>query len=97
MKRPTPKGHAPPDVEDSVRYQLLEEAMEHLQAALTSLPDRCHSSRGNALLNLALGALVQQYGQWATAQLITCVYERLTAGEFPECRDRALDPFRLDG
>jgi hypothetical protein len=76
---------------------MLEEAMAHLEAALTSLPDRYHSYRGNALLNLALGALVEQYGQGATAQLITRVYEKLTAGEFPECRDRALDPFRLDG
>ncbi len=78
-------------------YRLLEETIAHLQAALATLPQRCRPHRGNALFNLALGQLVERYGQAGTAHLFARVQQDLALNQCPLTIEEARDPFRLDG
>lgn len=90
-----------PSLDDEVRecqhLQLLDETMAHLAEALSHLPTRCQPYRGNALLNLALGQLVDEHGQARTARLVARVVTELARDDCPTSMDLALNPFHLNG
>jgi len=78
------------------RIELLEETLVRVAAVFKTLPEPCQPHLGNALLNLALGRLVEEHGQMATAQLLARVQDSLSMNECPATSEAAIDCFRLD-
>jgi len=78
------------------KMQLLHDAMASIDAAVRRLATEAQPYAGNALLNLALGRLIDAHGQQRTAGLMARVLDTLTTQEMPNRPERAMDALRLD-
>lgn len=74
----------------------LQLVMSDFEQALKPHVAAAGDHAGNALLNLALGYLLEQYGRERAAALLARIVEEIWSNTLPEAPDRALDVFRLD-
>jgi len=81
---------------EAQRMQLLHDAMTSIDAAVRRLNSEAQPYAGNALLNLALGRLIDAHGQERTAGLMARVLDSLTTCDLPDGAERAMDVLRLD-
>ncbi len=81
---------------ESGRIEELQLVMDEFEQSLAHLGSLSGEHAGNAMLNLALGRLLEQHGRERTAALLARVVEELWSNTLPETPERALDVFRLD-
>jgi hypothetical protein len=81
---------------DDLRMAALLSTIAIVERSVRNLPPSSREHAGNALLNVALGYLCEQYGRLGAAGLLARVADALAGDSLPNCPDRAFDPLRTD-
>lgn len=85
-----------PEARLDERLDDLKLIMKDFERALAPHAATAGDHTGNALLNMALGYLLEQYGRERTAALLARIVEGLWSNTLPDSPERALDVFRVD-
>lgn len=81
---------------EAQKMQLLKQTIRKIDATVMRLDAEHDPYIGNALLNLALGHLIEMHGQKTTAGMLARVVDTLAVEQMASRAEGALDAVRLD-
>jgi len=81
---------------ETQKMQLLQQTIRKIDATVMRLDSAHEPYIGNALLNLALGHLIETHGQKTTAGMLARVVDTLAVEQMAGRAEGALDAGRLD-
>lgn len=82
---------------DGRKMRELQATIESVERACAPLSAAEDPHLGNALLNVALGHLVAQYGQLGTAGILSRIVDALATENMPQSPEEAMDVLRTHG